>query len=86
MVTLSPCSSDKRRIKIRLAEIGAPEGGQPYGNRSKQALSDMVFGKNVHIVVQTTDRYGRTVGRPFVDELDVYKEMVRIGATSPLLG
>ena len=32
------------------------------------------------ITVQTTDRYGRTVGRPYVGDLDVSAEMVRIGA------
>ena len=30
--------------------------------------------------MQTTDRYGRKVGRPYVGDLDVCEEMVRIGA------
>jgi micrococcal nuclease len=30
--------------------------------------------------VQTTDRYGRKVGRPYVGNLDICEEMVRIGA------
>ena len=32
------------------------------------------------MVVQTTDRYGRTVGRPYVGDLDVSAELVRMGA------
>lgn len=32
------------------------------------------------MVVQTTDRYGRTVGRPYVGDLDICAEMVRMGA------
>jgi endonuclease YncB( thermonuclease family) len=73
-------TADKQQIKIRLAEIDAPESGQLYGTKSKQALSGLVFGKGVRVVVQTTDRYGRTVGRPYLDDLDISAEMVRMGA------
>lgn len=68
------------QVSIRLAEIDAPESGQTYGNKSKQALSDLVFGRHVEVKVQTTDRYGRTVGRPFVGVTDVCEEMIRVGA------
>jgi len=77
-ITLLPF--DTQQVKIRLAEIDAPESGQPYGNKSKQVLSGLIFGKDVRVVVQTTDRYGRTVGTPYVGELDVCKEMVHVGA------
>ena len=63
-----------------MAEIDAPESGQPYGNESKKALSGLIFGEQIEVTVQTTDRYGRTVGRPFVGNVDVCEEMVRIGA------
>jgi len=69
-----------RQVQIRLAEIDAPEGGQPYGNRSRQALAGLIAAKDVVVHIQTQDRYGRTVGRPRVAELDVVEEMVRIGA------
>jgi endonuclease YncB( thermonuclease family) len=78
--TFTLLTPGRNQIKVRLAEIDAPESGQPYGQKSKQALSDLVFGKNVVVRVQTTDRYGRKVGRPFVGDLDVCEEMVRIGA------
>ena len=78
--TFTLLTTDKQQVKIRLAEIDAPESGQPYGNESKQALSDLIFGKDVRVVEQTTDRYGRTVGRPYVGDLDVSAEMVRMGA------
>jgi micrococcal nuclease len=66
-------------IKIRLAGIDAPERAQPYGRRSRQALSALVFGKNVRVVEEDRDRYGRIVGRVYVDGLDVNAEMVRRG-------
>ena len=57
---------------------------QPYGKRAKQALSNLAFKKQVAVVVVvvvvvTIDRYGRTVGRIFVDDQDVRAEMVRLG-------
>jgi len=78
--TFTLLTTDKQQVKIRLAEIDAPESGQPYGTKSKQALSGLVFGKDVRVVVQMTDRYGRTVGRPYVGGIDVSAEMVRMGA------
>ena len=78
--TFTLLTVEKNQIKIRLAEVDAPESGQPYGNKSKQALSALIFGENVRVVVQTEDRYGRTVGRPFVGNLDVCAEMIQIGA------
>jgi micrococcal nuclease len=48
-----------RPMKIRLAEIDAPEKEQPYGETSKLSLSGMVMGKTVKIAGQTMDQYGR---------------------------
>lgn len=78
--TLTLLVDGKRQVKVRLAEIDAPEGGQPYGNRSKQELSALAFNKEARVRVQDTDRYGRTVGRVFVGSVDVSAEMVRRGA------
>jgi micrococcal nuclease len=52
---------DKKPIKIRLANIDAPEKKQAFGERSKQSLSDLCFGKDAAYTVQNIDRYGRTV-------------------------
>ena len=43
-------------------------------------MSGLIFGKDVRVLVQTTDRFGRTVGRPYVGDLDICAEMVRMGA------
>jgi len=78
--TLTLLTAEKQQVKVRLGEIDTPESGQPYGARAKQALSDLVFGKVVRVVVQDTDRYGRTVGRVFVGATDVNAELVKQGA------
>lgn len=66
-------------VRIRLAQIDAPEKKQPYGNAARQALSALAFGKQARVEVVDTDRYGRTVGEVFVDGVHVNQEMVRQG-------
>ena len=48
---------------VRLMGIDAPEKAQPYGQRSKQSLSEMVFQRQVTVVWEKKDKYGRTVGK-----------------------
>jgi len=60
--TLTLLTAEKTEIKIRLAAIDAPEKAMPYGQKSKQNLSDICFGKQALVEVVDTDRYGRTVG------------------------
>ena len=43
--TITVLDADKTQHKIRLNGIDAPEKAQPFGQRSKQSLSDLVFGK-----------------------------------------
>lgn len=81
--TLTLLASDGasyKQIKVRLGEIDTPESKQPYGERAKQALSDLAYGKEARVVVQDTDRYGRIVGRVYVGNLDVNAELVKQGA------
>ncbi len=68
-----------RTERIRLAGIDAPERGQPWAERSKQALAARVFGKWVRVNRVATDRYGRTVGEVYADNVCVGCELVRDG-------
>lgn len=69
----------KTQFKVRLAEIDAPELRQDYGARSKQMLSDLVFGKSVVVIPTDKDRYGRLVSRIEVDGQSINKRMVEQG-------
>ena len=69
----------QERLKIRLAEIDAPEKAQPYGNKAKKALGELAFGKQARVVEVDRDRYGRIVGRVYVGTLDVNAALVRLG-------
>src|SRR5262249_3187170 len=59
--TIRVLSSDNQEIRVRLAFIDAPEKGQAFGQRAKQAMSELVFGKDVELRPHTIDRYGRLV-------------------------
>jgi micrococcal nuclease len=66
--------------RIRLHGIDAPETGQDYGSRAKQAASQLAFGKTVIIKVHDTDRYGRTVAEVILpDGRSLNQELVREG-------
>lgn len=67
------------QMKIRLAEIDAPELRQPFGKASKQALSDAVYGKTVDIEPLKTDRYSRTVARVYVNGREVEWNLIETG-------
>lgn len=68
-----------QKIKIRLANIDAPEKAQEGGVASKQSLFDMVQHKVVQIDSQTVDAYGRTVGTISLDGKNINEEQVRRG-------
>ncbi len=68
-----------RQVKVRLTEIDAPERGQPWGARSRQALAGKVFRRTVRVAPSGEDRYGRLLARLQVDGRDVNRDMVREG-------
>lgn len=77
--TVTVLDEQKQQHKIRLAGIDAPEKRQPFGQRSKEALSDSVFGKAVSVEWDKMDRYGRIVGKIVVDTKDVNLSQVEAG-------
>lgn len=78
--TLRLLTADHHLLRVRLTEIDAPEHDQPWGQRAKQALSALAFGRNVRVVTPGQDRYGRTLGRIYVGDQDVNAALVRQGA------
>jgi len=50
-----------------------------YGHRSKQSLSDLVFGKEVSVEVHKRDRYRREIGKVILDGEDVNLVQIRRG-------
>lgn len=70
---------DGQKIKIRLANIDAPEKAQPFGKQARDSLLELVGKKQVQLDSQAVDQYGRLVGLISVDGLNVNEEQVRRG-------
>jgi endonuclease YncB( thermonuclease family) len=84
--TVTILDEQHQQHRIRFAQIDAPETAhgknkpaQAFGEKSKQSMADMVFGKIVKADCATTDRYGRSVCKVFVDGLDTNLEQVKRG-------
>ena len=77
--TVTVLDSSNTQHRIRLEGIDAPESHQAFGAQSKQSLSQMVFDKDVTVVYQKTDQYGRLVGKITLDGKDINLEQVKTG-------
>lgn len=77
--TVSVLDASNTEHRIRLMGIDAPEKKQPFGNKSKQSLSDLVYEKQVVVEYSKQDRYGRTVGKVIVNGRDANLEQVNLG-------
>ena len=77
--TLTILDDSKVQHKIRLADIDAPEKGQPYGNRARQRLQKLTAGKAAQADCREKDKYGRDVCTVTVDGIDVNADLVESG-------
>ncbi len=68
--TIKVLDSTNTRYKVRLTGIDAPERGQPFGSKSKDHLAFMVAGKEVFVESDKNDRYGRVLGKVWVQPSD----------------
>lgn len=67
-------------VEVRLADIDAPEYGQPYAWEAKLALIDLVRAQRLTLVPREVDRHGRIVARVWAGEMDLSRELVSQGA------
>lgn len=66
-------------VRVRLAQIDAPESGQAFGKKSEQALRELIGKRVVVATWREVDRYGRPIVQLTVDGVDVNASMVRQG-------
>lgn len=77
--TITILDAQNVQHKIRLQGIDAPEHRQDFGEVSREHLAGLVFGKYVRIDYEKVDRYGRLVGKVWVDGNDECLEQVKAG-------
>ncbi len=77
--TITVLDGNFRQITIRLAGIDAPEKRQDFGMAAKEFLARMVFEKKVTIEASKTDKYGRTIGKIFLNGKDINLAMIEAG-------
>ena len=68
-----------KEIKIRLIEIDAPEMNQPFGAQSKNFLNRLLYEKDVTLIAQGEDRYGRTLGEIYANGENANTLMIKSG-------
>ena len=68
------------QVRIRIDGIDAPEKGQAFGNRAKEYLSGMIWGKELTVTVTKKDKWKRSIGKVSTPEIkDVGLEMIKAG-------
>lgn len=77
--TVTVLTEGRIRNVVRLTGIDAPEKAQPYGDRAKRHLSDLVFGTVVDVEFDKRDRYGRILGKILRDGRDASLTLIEAG-------
>jgi micrococcal nuclease len=72
-------SSSRAFLKVRLADIDAPEASQPHGEAATRALREMALKQRATLDIVASDHYGRKLGQLKVGTLGVNAELVRRG-------
>ncbi len=76
--TLTVLEAEKP-VRIRLANIDAPESAQAFGKRSKRSLSDLCYGKDAIYTITGKPSYGRPVAIVSCDGINVHHAQVERG-------
>ena len=69
----------RKTIRMRLAQIDAPENGQKYFRRSQQSLRELIGKKSVNVYWREKDPYGRPVVQVVVEGKNINVEQVKRG-------
>jgi endonuclease YncB( thermonuclease family) len=68
--TITVLDSNKVQHRVRIAGIDAPEKKQAFGNASGKRLGELVAREEVRVEFKKHDRYGRIVGKVWVNPPD----------------
>lgn len=77
--TITILTNDKKQFKIRFAGIDCPERAQPWGQNATEALKAALTGESVTVEVMDVDRFGRTVGKVYIEGMNINRHLVESG-------
>jgi endonuclease YncB( thermonuclease family) len=69
----------KKQYKIRLYGIDCPEKAQAYGQKAKELVSRLTFGKTVELTTYDVDKYQRIVAVVKANGVNVNEELIKNG-------
>ncbi|MEW6163132.1 MAG: thermonuclease family protein [Nitrospirota bacterium] len=67
--------TESRKNPVRLANVDAPEKGQPGYTKAKEILRNIIEGEEVKIQTVSRDKYSRSIARVYKGRESVNKEM-----------
>ena len=67
---------DDTQVGIRMAEIDTPEVGQDWHEQAGRALRRKILRQAVAVDIVDRDRYGRLVGKVWLGDRDINREMI----------
>jgi micrococcal nuclease len=76
-------TANQQLIKVELAFIDCPALHQTFGNRAKQAMSMLLFGRQVELKPHAINRYGSLVAMVYVDGTDAGLQLLKAGMAWP---
>ena len=71
---------DGKDVKVRLAEIDAPELKQAYGHKSTEILFNKIYNKQIKLVLAPNkDVHNRPLAKIYLNDRYINEEMVKEG-------
>jgi endonuclease YncB( thermonuclease family) len=77
--TLTIVDAQKRRHRVRLGQVDAPESKQAFGIKSARSLYGLCFKKAAQVEWQAKDQYNRHIGQVTCAGVDANAAQVRRG-------
>lgn len=77
--TLDILIPPKRRLRVRLHGVDAPEAAEPFSQQARNFLRVLMFSRDVIVRGRDVDSYGRLVARIVVDGVDASEGILLAG-------
>lgn len=78
--TFDLLTKSNQKIRVRLFGIDAPERGQTFNVKAKEYTASLLAGKDVRLVVNRKDQYGRIVADVYLtDGTHVNAQIIKAG-------